>query len=179
MENPEDDMAEPSEDDLFASLTDALAGDVFHSASTPAATARDELDRRVHSLNFERDQAWSLMLTTLAGRDAAYAEGDATIIAKDTGIADRDADRAYADNVVAQARDVLERQDSIIRMAMTLLGRIDMLEQELRLASQTPETANYLALLQTCRSHFILFYCTGYIICHSSRKKLCMSNNRI
>lgn len=56
MEDLEGDPAEPSEDDLFMGLTDALTRDASHIASTSTALTRAELDRQVHNLTFERDQ---------------------------------------------------------------------------------------------------------------------------
>lgn len=138
---------ERSKDDLFTGLTEALARDVPYTTFTSTVMTRAELDHRVHSLNFERDQARSLMLTALANRDVVYAERNTTLIAKDAAIADRDAHRAYAKDFVVQARRVLEHQDNIIRMAMTLLGHVDTLEHEFRLAPQISEIIGYLAFL--------------------------------
>lgn len=125
---------EPSESELFEGLMDALAKDASYIVSTSTAVSRAELDQRVHNLTFEYNTARALMLTALAGRDAAYVERDMAITARVATIIDRDAHRAYSDEVVTQARHILESQDNTIRMAMTLPDHVDMLERELRSA---------------------------------------------
>lgn len=101
-EEPMEDPISSTDDALFAELTASLVSTALSSSSI----SMEELDRQVCLLTVERDQARTLMLTTLAGKDAAIAErdavtaeGDATLIARDQAIADRDTSQTYADGL--------------------------------------------------------------------------------
>lgn len=100
MEDPADDSVEPTEEELFTGLTEALTEDASFFTFTYVMASRVELERQVDSLTFERDQVRSLMLTTLVGRDITYAKRDTTFVARDKALTDRDAHRAYADEVI-------------------------------------------------------------------------------
>lgn len=147
MGDPEDDPAEVTEDELFMGLTRILAEGGAFAVPTFTAASRSELERRVHSLTFKRDQARALMLTALASRDITYVERGATFVARDAAIVDRDAHQSYAKEVVDQARSVLDHQDGTVRTMITLLECIDAVEQELKSAPQTTKTINYFAFL--------------------------------
>lgn len=57
-----EDPISPTEEELFVGLTKALVSATPSSAPASASTSREALDRQVHLLIFERDQARALML---------------------------------------------------------------------------------------------------------------------
>lgn len=131
---------------FIISLTKALVEDVALAGSAPIIASLFELECHIQVFTFERDQARVLMQTALAGRNDAFTERDAAI-------SDRDAHRAYADEVIGQARRVLEGQDRIVRMTMTLLDRINAAKHRFRSVPQTLEVFGYLDFLASLTSN--------------------------
>lgn len=134
-----------AEGELYISLTEALVEDVVRTSSAPIIASLFELECHIRVFTFERDQARVLIQTALAGRDAAFTERDAAI-------SDHDAHWAYANEVIGQAWHVLEGQDRTVRMAMTLLDRINAAKHRFRSIPQTLEVLGYLDFLASLTS---------------------------
>ena len=133
------------------------------------------LEQSLHLMTFERDQARSMMLTNLDGRDAALLERDEALAHRDIAVVERDEARSARDAVIVKrdsaisVRDVAITDSTAVRslttgmiaemsayidehmvtmqMAADLLGRVDILVHETTTSPPSSERDAMLGLL--------------------------------